>query len=292
MNLQRGYFLMHEFLHTFTHTLEHASTSIPFLFAAYLLIEFIEHRHSEKFAAWLAKFGKSGAFVGALLGVVPQCGFSVVAANLYSNRIITAGTMLAVFISTSDEAIPVLLSNPQSIGKILPLIASKLFLAVVAGILVDRFGLFNITKEELDVVEQEHSHCHTEGSHGLLKSALSHTVKTFIFVFIVMFALELCIDTIGEEAFAAFIAKESFLQPLVAGIVGLIPNCASSVIVAQLYAEGAISFGAAFAGLSVGAGTGLLVLFRNDVDKIECLSLTGFLFAVSVLTGTVLQFIL
>ena len=283
---------MHEFLHTFLHTLEHTASSLPFLFAAYLLIEFIEHRHSEKFAAWLGKFGKAGAFIGAILGVVPQCGFSVVAANLYSNRIITAGTMLAVFISTSDEAIPVLLSNPESAGKILPLIASKLLLAVVAGLLVDRFGLFNITKEELEEVAEEHSHCHTEGHNGLLKSTLTHTAKTFAFIFIVMFALELCIETLGEEAFASFIASESLLQPLVAGIVGLIPNCASSIIIAQLYAEGAISFGAAFAGLSVGAGTGLLVLFRNDVDKIECLSLTGFLFAVSVLTGTVLQFII
>lgn len=283
---------MHEFLHILLHTLEHTASSLPFLFAAYLLIEFIEHRHSEKFAAWLAKFGKAGAAVGALLGVVPQCGFSVVAANLYSNRIITAGTMLAVFISTSDEAIPVLLSNPGSAGKILPLIASKVLLAIVAGLIVDKVGLFDITKEELDEVAEEHSHCHTEGHNGLLKSTLLHTAKTFAFIFIVMFGLELCIETIGEETFAQFIASESLLQPLVAGIVGLIPNCASSVIIAQLYAEGTITFGAAFAGLSVGAGTGLLVLFRNDVDKIECLSLTGFLFAVSVLTGTILQFVL
>ena len=283
---------MHEFLHILIHTLEHTASALPFLFGAYLLIEFIEHRHAEKFAAWLAKFGKAGAAIGALLGVVPQCGFSVVAANLYSNRIITAGTMLAVFISTSDEAIPVLISNPESAGKIVPLIGAKLILAIVAGLMVDRFGLFKITKEEIEEVEEEHSHCHTEGHNGLLKSTLAHTAKTFAFIFVVMFCLELCIETIGEEAFAQFIASESFFQPFVAGLVGLIPNCASSIIIAQLFAEGTISFGAAFAGLSVGAGTGLLVLFRNDVDKIECLKLTAFLFAVSVLTGTVLQFVL
>ena len=270
---------MHEFLHILIHTLEHTASALPFLFGAYLLIEFIEHRHAEKFAAWLAKFGKAGAAIGALLGVVPQCGFSVVAANLYSNRIITAGTMLAVFISTSA-------------GKIVPLIGAKLILAIVAGLMVDRFGLFRITKEEIEEVEEEHSHCHTEGHNGLLKSTLAHTAKTFAFIFVVMFCLELCIETIGEEAFAQFLASESFFQPFVAGLVGLIPNCASSIIIAQLFAEGTISFGAAFAGLSVGAGTGLLVLFRNDIDKIECLRLTGFLFAVSVLTGTVLQFIL
>ncbi|MBR5310461.1 MAG: arsenic efflux protein [Oscillospiraceae bacterium] len=283
---------MHEFFHIFLHTLEHTASSLPFLFAAYLLIEFIEHRHSEKLAAWLSKFGKAGSAVGAFLGIVPQCGFSVVAANLYSNRIITAGTLLAVFISTSDEAIPVLISNPNSAKMILPLIGAKLVLAIVTGFAVDRFGFFSITKEEIEEVEKEHSHCHTEGKHGLLISTIAHTAKTFIFIFVVMFALELCIHTVGEETVSAVIAKESFFQPFIAGILGLIPNCASSIIIAQLYAEGAISFGAAFAGLSVGAGTGLLVLFRTDVDKIECVSLIGFLFAVSVLTGTVLQFVL
>ena len=282
---------MQEFLHVFLHTLEHAATSLPFLFGAYLLIEFIEHRHAEKFAAWLAKFGKAGSPVGALLGVVPQCGFSVVAANLYSNRIITAGTLLAVFISTSDEAIPVLLSNPKSAGMILPLIAAKLVLAIVAGFMVDKLGLFNITKEEIEAVEEEHSHCHTEGEHGLLKSTILHTVKTFAFIFVVMLAFEVCIDSVGEEAFAQFMMTENFLQPVVAGLVGLIPNCASSIIIAQLYAEGVLSFGSALAGLSVGAGTGILVLFRTDVDKIECLRLIGFLFAVSVLTGIALQII-
>lgn len=283
---------MHEFLHLFEHTAEHVASSLPFLFAAYLLIEFIEHRHAEKFAAWLAKFGKAGAVVGAVLGIVPQCGFSVVAANLYSNRIITAGTLLAVFISTSDEAIPVLISNPQTVGKIIPLILSKLFLAIVAGFLVDKLGVFSVTKKELEVLEEEHSHCHTEGHHGFLKSALLHTVKTFGFIFVVMLALEIFIHAVGEDAFAAFITGNSIFQPLFAGIVGLIPNCASSIIIAQLYAEGAISFGAALAGLSVGAGTGLLVLFRNNSDRVESVRITAILFAVSVLTGTVLQFIL
>ena len=283
---------MHEFLHIFLHTLEHAATSLPFLFGAYLLIEFIEHRHAEKFAAWLAKFGKAGSAVGAILGIVPQCGFSVVAANLYSNRIITSGTLIAVFISTSDEAIPVLISNPESAGKILPLIGAKLVLAIAAGLMVDRFGLFNTTKEEIEAVEEEHSHCHTEGHNGLLKSTLAHTAKTFAFILVVMFAFEVCIHAIGEDSFAKFMMSESVLQPFVAGMVGLIPNCASSIIIAQLYAEGALSFGSAVAGLSVGAGTGILVLFRADVDKIECLRLVGFVFAVSVLTGIVLQFII
>lgn len=282
---------MHEFLHIFLHTLEHTATSLPFLFAAYLLIEFIEHRHSEKFAEWLSKFGKAGAFVGAILGVVPQCGFSVVAANLYSNRIISAGTLIAVFISTSDEAIPVLLSNPGSAGKVLPLIGAKVVLAMLVGFVIDKLNLFDITKEEREAVVIEHSHCHTGGKHGLLNSTIIHTAKTFAFIFVIMFAFEVCIDAVGEEYFNNLIAQENFFQPMIAGFIGLIPNCVSSVIIAQLYAEGIIGFGAAFAGLAAGAGTGLLVLFKNDVDKIECLELVGTVYGVSVVAGMILQFI-
>ena len=283
---------MSEMIHTLLHTLEHCIISLPFLFLAYLLIEFIEHRHSEKFVALLSKFGKAGSVIGALLGVVPQCGFSIIAANLYSSRVISAGTLIAVFLSTSDEAIPVLLANPESAGKILPLLGAKVLLAIVAGLLIDRFGYFDITKEELDIVKEEHSHCHTEGKHGFLKSVILHTAKIFAFVFVVTLGLEICINALGEEAFRNFMLSESALQPVVAGIIGLIPNCSASIILAQLYAEGAISFGSAFAGLSVGAGAGLLVLFRTDVDKIECVSLIGFLFAVSVITGMVLQFVI
>lgn len=283
---------MHEMVHTILHTLEHSLISLPFLFAAYLLIEFIEHRHSEKFVALLQKFGKAGSVIGALLGVVPQCGFSVVAANLYSSRVISAGTLIAVFIATSDEAIPILLASPDGFAKLLPLIGGKVLLAMVVGFVIDKLNLFDITKEELDIVKEEHSGCHTEGKHGLLKSALLHTVKIFAFVFVVSLGLEICIETLGEQAFRDFMLSESALQPLVAGIVGLIPNCTSSVILAQLYAEGALSFGAAFAGLSVGSGAGLLVLFRTDVDKIECVSLIGFIFVASVVAGTILQFVL
>ncbi len=288
---------MHEFLHIVLHTLEHAAASLPFLFGAYLLIEFIDHRHSEKFAKLLQKFGKAGAVIGAFLGVVPQCGFSVLAANLYANRIITAGTLLAVFISTSDEAIPVLLGNSGSAGKILPLIAAKLFVAIVAGLLIDRFGVLRNehAETELEHLEHGHEHCqyhHCEHEHGIFYGAFTHTLSTFAFIYAVMLALELGIHVIGEETFAQFMMTESLFQPLIAGLVGLIPNCASSVIIAQLYAEGALTFGSALAGLSVGAGTGLLVLWKSDCDKVECFRITAILFAISVLTGMMLQIIL
>lgn len=284
--------MSHEILHLLTHTLEDALISLPFLFGAYLLIEFVEHRAAAKFARLLAKFGRAGAFVGALLGVVPQCGFSVVAANLYASRIITPGTLVAVFLSTSDEAIPVLLSNPGSTGKLLPLIAAKVVLATVAGLVIDFSGVLKTTTVSAESVAEQHSHCHTEEHGGLLKSALRHTVSTFVFILAVMLVLNAVIEFIGEEALGSFLMSGSVFQPLLAGLVGLIPNCAASVVTAQLYAEGAISFGSAVAGLSAGSGLGLLVLFRTDADKTHCAKVALMLFAISVLTGMALQFII
>lgn len=271
-------------------TLADALKTLPFLFGAYLIIEFIEHRAADKFAAWLGKFGKAGSVVGALLGIVPQCGFSVAAANLYSNRMITAGTLIAVFISTSDEAIPVLLASPQSAGKILPLIGAKLVLAAAAGLVIDFTGVLKANKQDEEAVVELHSHCDTEGEGGILKSAMRHTLETFVFLIIVMLALNAAIALIGEAALESFLMNGTLFQPILAGLVGLIPNCAASVVLSQLYAEGAISFGSAVAGLSAGAGVGLLVLFRTDLDKSECIRIAIMLFAISVLTGMVLQF--
>ena len=236
--------------------------------------------------------GKAAPLFGAAVGLLPQCGFSVAAANLYSNRMITAGTLIAVFISTSDEAIPVLLANPQSVGKILPLVGAKLVLAAVAGLVIDFSGIFKTKKQDEEAVVELHSHCHTEGEGGIIKSALRHTAETFIFLIAVMLVLNVAIALIGESAFENFLMGGTLFQPILAGLVGLIPNCAASVVLSQLYAEGAISFGSAVAGLSAGAGVGLLVLFRTNLDKSECIRIAVILFAISVLTGTVLQFIL
>ena len=273
-------------------TLLDALKTLPFLFGAYLIIETIEHRAAQKFARWLTKFGKAGALVGALLGVVPQCGFSVVASNLYANRLITGGTLLAVYLSTSDEAIPVLLANPESAGKILPLILSKVLLATVAGLAIDLSGILKTSKADADAVLEEHSHCHAEGASGIFKSAVLHTLGTFGFLVLVMLVLNTVIFFIGEETLGRFLMSGSVFQPLLAGLVGLIPNCAPSVVIAELYAEGALSFGSAVAGLSAGSGLGLLMLLRADVDKAEWLRITLLLFFISVLTGMVLQFLI
>lgn len=266
--------------------------TLPFLLVAYLIIETIEHHAAQKFARWLTKFGKAGAFVGALLGIVPQCGFSVVASNLYANRLITGGTLLAVYLSTSDEAIPVLLANPESAGKIVPLILAKLILATVAGLIIDFSGILKTSKADADAVLEEHAHCHAEGHLGIFKSALWHTLETFGFLILVMLVLNVVIFFIGEETLGRFLMSGSVFQPILAGLVGLIPNCAPSVVLAELYAEGALSFGSAVAGLSAGSGLGLLMLLRADIDKREWLHIAILLFSISVLTGMVLQFLM
>jgi len=270
-------------------TLVDSVKMLPFLFGAYLLIEYIEHRAAQKFVNALTRFGKAGAVAGAALGCVPQCGFSVAAADLYSNRLITAGTLLAVFISTSDEAVPVLLANPDSAGKILPLLAAKIVIGITAGLIIDAAGLLRTPKKDMDEVADEHAHCHTEGKGGIVGSALHHTVEVFVFLFVVMLALNFAIDFIGQERLAGFLMSGSLLQPVLAGLVGVIPNCAASVIIAQLYAEGSISFGSAVAGLSAGAGLGLMVLFRTDKDRKECFAIFALLLGISIVSGMLIQ---
>lgn len=268
-----------------------ALKTLPFLILAYLIIELIEHRSKDRFAAFLSRIGNKGPYLGAILGVVPQCGFSVAASNLYANRIITAGTLLAVYISTSDEAIPVLLSNPDGAMKIFPLILAKVFVAIVTGILVDRSGILKAPEKDIEYVEEMHSHCHADDDENLVKSIALHTLKTFVFITVVMLALNIAIYYLGEEKLGEFMMDGSAIQPLLAGLIGIIPNCAASVVIAQLFSEGALSFGSALAGLSVSSGLGLIMLLEADVDKTEISKIASILFAVPVLTGIVLQLV-
>jgi hypothetical protein len=252
-------------------------------------MEFIEHKASEKMEGTMRKIGKTGPLIGSCLGAVPQCGFSASASNLYTAGLLTEGTLIAVFLSTSDEAIPLLIGNPEGHGAIWKLIVCKIAIGIIAGFVID-FVLkkMKIQKSAVDLCED----CGCDEESGILKPALKHTVKIAIFILIVNLILGFAIELLGHDRLNAILLSGSLAQPFITALVGLIPNCASSIIIAQLFAEGTISFGTAFAGLSASAGTGLLVLFRNDVDKIECLSLTAFLFGVSVLTGTILQFVL
>lgn len=266
---------------------------LPFLFLAFLLMEFIEHRAGDKLVNFLQKNGGGrigSAAVGAVVGCVPQCGFSVAASNLYAGRVISLGTLIAVFLSTSDEAVPVLLAHPEQVGAIWRLIASKIIIAAAAGIIADIIvKIFKLERDGEaigDICSESGCGC---GSHGIWYSSLKHTVNIFIFILIVNIILGFVMALAGAEAVEKFLSGMGIFQPIVTGLVGMIPNCAASVLVTELYAEGAIPFGSAMAGLCTGAGVGLAVLYRANKNVRENLVITGIVYAVGVLSGIILN---
>ena len=280
-------------LHILEHAIEHTFLDtvklIPFLFLTYLAMEYLEHRAGEKANALVKKSGRLGPIFGSLLGIVPQCGFSAAASNLYAGRIITMGTLLSIYLSTSDEMLPILISEgaPASlIGKVLLI---KVLIGMAAGFLIDLF--FHRKEEEHDHIHEicEHEHCHCE--RGIFRSAVSHTLQITLYILLVAFVLEVILGIVGEEALAGLISDRPVLGPVLAGIVGLIPNCASSVVLTQLYLDlnGAMSFGTMLAGLLVNAGVGLLVLFRVNHDKKDNLKIVGLLYLIGVVSGIVLE---
>lgn len=274
------------------HTIEDSIKLIPFLFLTYLLMEYIEHKTKEKTKETIKKSGKFGPFIGALLGIVPQCGFSVSATNLYAARVITLGTLIAVYLSTSDEMLPIFLSEGVAIDVIIKILVIKLVIGMIAGFLIDLvIRLKNKGKEDeekiIDLCEKEHCHC----EHGIVKSALKHTVNIFIFIFLITFVINLGIHFIGEETIAGFMLDRPILGPIISGLIGLIPNCASSVIITQMYLENIISVGTMIAGLLVGAGVGLAVLFRTNKGIKENIRITVLLYAIGVISGIILELI-
>lgn len=257
---------------------------LPFLFVAFILIEALEHYSSDFTAKALAKVGKAGPVVGAIAGCVPQCGFSIMAANLYAGGIISVGTLLSVFIATSDEAILIIMSNPERIRDVGALLAAKVVIAIVAGYIIDIFFQNKIATVKKCGNLCEDCGCDEENA-GILKPAWHHTARIFIYLFIFTGILNLCIEVFGIEQLSSFLLGNTIFQPVIAAIIGLIPNCAASVILTQLYLNGAISFASVIAGLCTGAGVGLVVLFKMNQDKRENFKIIGVLFVVAVASG-------
>ena len=267
---------------------------LPFLFLSYLLIEYIEHTSSKKIENLLKKSGKFGPLAGALLGLIPQCGFSVTASNLYSGRVITLGTLFAVFLATSDEAIPILLSHPNNLFEIVKILLAKFIIAFIIGFLVD-LVIKKINKQKvLESSEDEHEHIHNmckdcDCEHGLLHSTIKHTVSTFVFIFIISFVLHAAFHFIGEDNLSKILMSGTIFQPFIAGIIGLIPNCASSVLLTELYLSGSITFASVVTGLSTGAGVGLAVLFKMNKPQKDNFKIIGLLYAFGVFGGLIIQ---
>ncbi|MGN0478644.1 MAG: putative manganese transporter [Hominenteromicrobium sp.] len=261
---------------------------LPFLFAAYLLIEFLEHKASRKMRDSLQRLGPFGPVGGALLGVVPQCGFSVAASNFYAGRIISVGTLLAVFLSTSDEAIPVLLAHPDMLPYAVPMLLIKVVSGMVFGFLVDFLMRRFMKPREEAPFEELCASCDC-GHHGIVHSALRHTVEIFAFILLVNLILGYAIYFIGEENISKLLLNGSVFQPFLTALIGLLPNCAASVILTELFAVGSLEFGSCVAGLCAGAGLGLVVLFRTNHRLKENLAIVGVLYAASVITGLIVN---
>lgn len=261
---------------------------LPFLFLAYVAMEYMEHKMSQKTKDLIQKSGKVGPLYGGLLGILPQCGFSVAASNLYVGRIITLGTLISVYLSTSDEMLPILISEQVPIWTIIKILLLKAFIGIVAGFIVD-FVLRKKEKQKENITHLcEHEHCHCNEK-NIFISALKHSINIFIFIYITSFLLNLLFHYVGEEALAGFILNKPIIGEILAGIVGLIPNCAASVVITELYINGIISLGAMMSGLLVGAGVGLLILFKINDDIKENLKITLLLYLIGVISGILIE---
>lgn len=266
---------------------------LPFLFVTYLILEYLEHKTGGKAQNVIKKSGKFGPAIGSLLGIVPQCGFSAAAANFYAGRVISLGTLIAIFLSTSDEMLPILISEAAPISLIVKVILIKLLIGMVCGFIIDLFSKFNNKEKNIEKeIEHlcEHDHCDCE--HGVVKSAIKHSLNIFVFIIIVSFILNLLIHFIGEDTISSIFNSNKILGPILASFVGLIPNCASSVILTQLNLSGVIPLSTMISGLLVNAGLGLLVLFRVNNNIEENILITTLLYVIGVLSGFILSIFL
>lgn len=266
---------------------------LPFLFITYLIMEYLEHKTSPKTKNIITKSGKFGPLFGGALGILPQCGFSAAAASLYSGRIITLGTLIAIFLSTSDEMLPILISETAPIHVIFKILFIKLIIGIFFGFIIDL--IIRITKKQkaktpeaiYDLCKQEHCHC----ENGILKSSFKHTLSIFIFILIISLLFNILIYFIGEETLSSFILNKPILGPILASLIGLIPNCASSVILTKLFLSNVINVSTMIAGLLTGAGAGLLILFRVNKNWKENLSIVVIMYALGAISGIILELI-
>ncbi len=257
---------------------------IPFLFLTYLAMEAIEHKAEGKTEEWMERAGATGPFIGALLGAFPQCGFSAAASTLYAGRVISLGTLFAVYLATSDEMLPILIAEQQP-ALIVKILGAKIIIGMVMGFMVDAvMRLMQRNQNHIhihELCEQEHCDCED----GIFKSALKHTLQVTLFIFIISFVLGSAIGLIGEDALGEFLASQPTLSVFAACLVGLIPNCAASVVITELFLEGTIGTGAMMGGLLTGAGVGLLVLVRANRPIKQTLIIIALLWLMGVAWG-------
>ena len=289
---------------------------VPFLFVTYLAMETLEHSTEGRMQGLVARAGRAGPIVGGLLGAVPQCGFSAMAATLYSGGVVTAGTLVAVILSTSDEMVPVFLAHQEPAGRLLSIMLLKVVVGIVVGLLLDAVlhavrHVGNPQPHIHDLCERAHCHCeddeagsdaspesdadghgeaerghhHGHGHWAIVRSAAIHTVQVTGFILLVTFLFGLLIEVMGEDALAQLLGSHPVRATFLAALVGLIPNCGASVAITELYLDGVLAAGPMVAGLLVSGGVGLLVLFRTNRDVRQNVAVTAFIYAVGVVVG-------
>ena len=274
-------------------TIKDTVTLIPFLFITYLAMEWLERKTEDQSVALLSRIGKSGPIIGSAVGIIPQCGFSAAAASLYSGGVISVGTLLAVFLSTSDEMVPIFISSSVSTGTIGKLLLTKFIIALITGVAADMtVRLINYTfrtqKHIHDLCEQDECGCEDEDG-GIVHSAFIHTMKITVFIFLISLVISLLVGFIGKNALAGFMTGIPVLGVFLSALIGLIPNCAASVIITQLYLEGLLTPGQMMAGLLVGAGVGVIVLIRTNRHMSENLRVISVLYLTGAAWGILID---
>ncbi len=263
---------------------------LPFLFVAFLIMEYIEHKFSNKGKEKISKAGKYGPILGSILGAFPQCGFSVMVTNLYATRIISVGTLISIYLSTSDEMLPILISEKASISVIVKFLVIKILIGMLSGILID----FVLRKKEnkkmnkiKDFCDEHKCNC----SHGIIKSAIKHTINIMLFLLIITFILNLGFHYLGYDKISKLFLKGNLFSSFVSSFIGLIPNCASSVILTKLYLENVISFSSCLSGLLTSSGVALLLLFRVNESKKENFKILLTVYLIGALSGSIIEII-
>lgn len=259
---------------------------LPFLFVAFLIIEVIEHKLSSKQESIVSKSGKLGPIVGALLGAVPQCGFSVLATNLYVTRIISLGSLISIYLSTSDELIPLMISHNAPISKILSIVLIKIVIGMLAGFIIDLFIRKN-KKSDFELCDEDKCDC----CHSIFKSSITHTLKIAFFILIITFLINVLFEYVNLDFISETLKKNKLLTPFIASLVGLIPNCASSVMISELYLNNLITLGTTLAGLLTGSGVAIMVLIKKNKNTKENILIISLIYFIGALCGIIFNLI-
>ena len=260
---------------------------LPFLFLTFLIIEYLEHKIDNQ--KIIKTSNKLGPLVGSLLGAFPQCGFSVSATNFYITRIITLGTLISVYLSTSDEMLPIMLAQKVPVGDIIKILLLKVLIGMFFGFIID-FFLRN-KKKNIEIKELcEHEHCNCEK--GIFLSSLQHTLNIMIFILVITFILNLGFYYLGNEMLSKIFLKNNIFSSFISSLVGLIPNCSASIMITELYLKNTITFGATMAGLLTGSGVGILVLFKNNKNLKENFSILLLIYGIGVASGIIIDLLM